>query len=126
MNPRAFLLALVLALPVGDVRAQSVADAPDCGDPPMTEPRIPNAKRSVREDMLAGVNAVKAYSEAIDAWLACKDRRAVTVFGWMNEQQRARWEEDLAKIHEDRVEVQRKMNEEIRLFNELQAAAGNS
>ncbi|GER08217.1 hypothetical protein GCM10007972_17440 [Iodidimonas muriae] len=93
--------------------------APDCGDPPLNEPAIPQASKATRESMLAGVNAVKAYSGAVDTWLTCKDRRSVEVFQWMSEEQRTRWEEDLNKVHERRVEVQRQMNEAIREFNKV-------
>ncbi|WP_281302152.1 MULTISPECIES: hypothetical protein [unclassified Iodidimonas] len=94
--------------------------APDCGDPPSNEPKIPVGKKADRDLMLKSVNAVRAYSESIDEWLACKDRRAVQVFSWMNEDQRKRWEEDLNSVHERRVEVQRQMNEAIREFNAAQ------
>lgn len=113
---RAGLVALIMlsasTLAVGTAKA-----APQCGEPPMTAPAIPDGTRVDRDAMLAGVNDVKAYSEQVDAYLSCKDERAVQVFQWMNEEQRARWEEDLNKIHEHRVEVQRQMNEAIRVFN---------
>lgn len=95
----------------------SALAAPYCGEPPMDTPAIPDGTDADRDDMLNGVNAVKAYSDKVDAYLTCKDERAVQVFQWMNEDQRARWEEDLNTLHEHRVEIQRQMNEAIRTFN---------
>ena len=97
--------------------------AVDCGDPPMDEPAIPDGTHANRAEMLAAVNAVKAYSDAVDAYLKCKDERSLTVFQWMNEAQRTRWSEDLDRVHQRRVEVQRQMNEAIRLFNKTRDAA---
>lgn len=102
------------------------AAAIDCGEPPLAMPAIPDGTRSVREDMLAGVDAVKAYSDKVDAYLACKDERAMTVFQWMNEEQRARWNEDLDDLHQQRVELQRQMNEAIRVFNQSTAGSTGS
>ena len=95
----------------------SAMAAPYCGAPPGVEPAIPDGTKVSKDGMLAGVNAVKAYSERVDGYLACKDQRAIEVFQWMNEEQRARWEEDLNAVHERRVELQRQMNESIRVFN---------
>ena len=100
--------------------------AVDCGDPPMDEPAIPDGAHASRAEMLSAVNAVKAYSDAVDAYLKCKDERSLTVFKWMNEAQRTRWAEDLDRVHQRRVEVQRQMNEAIRVFNQTRAAAGKT
>lgn len=113
---RAGLAALIMLL-ASTLIAGAAKAAPQCGEPPMDGPAIPDGTRVDRDGMLAGVNAVKVYSEQVDEYLSCKDERAVQVFQWMNEEQRARWEEDLNKIHEHRVEVQRQMNEAIRVFN---------
>ncbi|RMD89770.1 MAG: hypothetical protein D6807_03010 [Alphaproteobacteria bacterium] len=103
--------------------AGAAAAAVDCGDPPMKGPAIPDGAHASRAEMLAGVNAVKAYSDAVDAYLKCKDQRALTVFQWMTEDQRRRWNEDLDAVHQRRVEVQRQMNEAIRIFNQSRAAS---
>lgn len=113
---RAGLVALAMLSVIGS--SVGTADAAlYCGEPPMDAPAIPDGTRVDRDAMLASVNDVKRYSEQVDTYLACKDERAVKVFQWMNEEQRARWEEDLNKIHEHRVEIQRQMNEAIRIFN---------
>lgn len=99
----------------------------DCGDPPSPEPAIPDGRTADRATMLAGIRQVREFSKAVDDWLSCKDRRAAKVFQWMNEEERARWDEDIDKVHRARVEVQRRMNEQIRTFNERQkAGSGNS
>lgn len=119
------------AIPCAIVAASLLLAAPpaaaaiDCGESPVRMPAIPDGTKSVREDMLAGVEAVKAYSDTVDAYLACKDERAMTVFQWMNEEQRARWNEDLDDLHQQRVELQRQMNEAIRVFNQSSAAPGS-
>ncbi len=93
-------------------------DAPlDCGDPPADKPSIPDGHTATRAEMLAAVRAVKEFSDEVDRWLACKDKRAAKVFQWMNEDQRARWEADVNAVHNDRVALQRSMNAQIRLFN---------
>ncbi len=114
-------LVATLVLLAGPVLA-----AVDCGDPPMDEPAIPDGTRATRAEMLAAVKAVKAYSDAVDTYLKCKDERSLTVFQWMNEAQRTRWNEDLDRVHQRRVEVQRQMNEAIRLFNRTRDAAGGA
>jgi len=45
------------------------------------------------------------------------DRRFQVVGPWMNEDQQTRWQEDLDKVHRDRIELQQAMNEEIREYN---------
>ncbi|GAB4131322.1 MAG: hypothetical protein Kow00104_16850 [Rhodothalassiaceae bacterium] len=116
---RSFIAVAILALAaLAGTGLHAQSDMPDCGDPPGNEPAIPDGGKAARDTMLDAVRAVKQYSEAVDAWLACKDQRALTVFQWMNEAQRQRWEEDLAAIHDRRVEVQRQMNEQIRIFNQ--------
>ncbi len=108
--------------------AAKVPDVPlDCGDPPADKPALPDGRTASREEMLAAVEAVKHFSDEVDAWLACKDKRATKVFQWMNEDQRARWEEDVNAVHNDRVALQRAMNEQIRLFNaRLEAGSSQS
>ena len=123
------LAAGLLAGPAG--RAQTpvrIPDAPlDCGDPPADKPALPDGRTATRAEMLAAVRAVKRFSDEVDRWLACKDRRAAKVFQWMNEDQRARWEEDVNAVHNDRVALQRAMNAQIRLFNaRLEAGSDKS
>lgn len=120
-----FLSPAILAAMLVFTGLPPAAAAIDCGEPPLAMPAIPDGTRSVREDMLAGVEAVKAYSDRVDAFLACKDERAMTVFQWMNEEQRARWNEDLDDLHQQRVELQRQMNEAIRVFNQSSAVSGS-
>ncbi len=123
------LAAGLLASPSG--RAQTAVrlpDAPlDCGDPPADKPAVPDGRTATRAQMLAAVRAVKTFSDAVDRWLACKDKRAAKVFQWMNEDQRARWEADVNAVHNDRVALQRTMNAQIRLFNaRLEAGSDKS
>jgi len=106
-------LALLLASPA----ALSQELPPDCGDPPMNAPELPDGETVGRDDMLAAVEAVREYSGAVDDYLSCMDRRFQVVGPWMNEDQQTRWQEDLDKIHRDRIELQQAMNEEIREYN---------
>ncbi len=119
------LLASPFALAQTPVR---LPDAPlDCGDPPADKPRVPDGRTASRAEMLTAVRAVKDFSDAVDRWLACKDKRAAKVFQWMNEDQRARWEADVNAVHNDRVALQRAMNAQIRLFNaRLEAGSDKS
>jgi len=114
--------AVILAiLAAGVFAAPPAAAIVDCGDPPMNRPVIPDGETASRQDMLTAVDAVQAFSDAVDEYLECKDERAQTVFQWMTEEQRDRWNEDTTEIHNRRVEIQRKMNEQIRVFNENNA-----
>jgi len=116
------LYAVMLAVfSVAVLAAPPAAAIVDCGDPPMHRPLIPDGATASRQDMLAAVDAVQAYSKAVDAYLQCKDKRAQTVFQWMSEEQRKRWNEDTTRIHNRRVEIQKSMNEQIRIFNENNA-----
>ncbi len=115
------LVLLTAALPARS--ADALRSAPlDCGDPPSPAPDVPDGRTAGRAEMLAGIRRVREYSRAVDEWLACKDRRAAKVFQWMDEDERARWDEDLDRVHRARVEVQRRMNAEIRTFNARQKA----
>ncbi len=123
------VVAGLCASPAGHAQTPvRIPDAPlDCGDPPADKPAIPDGRTATRAEMLAAVRAVKDFSDAVDRWLACKDRRAAKVFQWMNEDQRARWEEDVNAVHNDRVALQRAMNAQIRLFNaRLEAGSDKS
>lgn len=95
----------------------------DCGDPPMKDPAIPEGSKANRAQMLEAVEAVKTYSAAVDEYLLCMDERAQTVFQWMTEEQRTRWNQDTTDLHNHRVEVQKTMNEAIRTFNAASAGA---
>lgn len=123
-TPAALVRGAVLSA-VLSAAALPAAAQMDCGDPPLAEPAIPEGEGADRDQMMTAIRAVKVYSAAIDAYLECKDRRAVKVFQWMTEEQRARWDEDVLETHNERVEVQRRMNEEIRDFNAQTANAGN-
>jgi len=125
MNPLRFLIVLAAALVAfagaGPAHAQQIVD---CGDPPMEDPQIPEGETATRAQMREAVEAVQAYSAAVDEYLQCMDERAQTVFQWMTEEQRTRWNEDTTEIHNYRVEIQRTMNEAIRAFNAANTNAG--
>ncbi|RMF69691.1 MAG: hypothetical protein D6740_09220, partial [Alphaproteobacteria bacterium] len=123
-----FTIGLLTALPGRAQTPVRLPDAPlDCGDPPADKPAIPDGRTASRAEMLAAVRAVKHFSDEVDQWLACKDKRAAKVFQWMNEDQRARWEADVNAVHNDRVALQRAMNAQIRLFNaRLEAGSDRS
>jgi len=115
------LLLAVCIAPAMPAAAQTIVD---CGDPPMQDPAIPEGESATRAQMLEAVEAVKSYSAAVDEYLQCMDKRAQTVFQWMTEEQRTRWNEDTTDLHNHRVEIQKSMNEAIRTFNASSAASG--
>lgn len=118
---RLFLLVAVCSLGALPAMGQTIVD---CGDPPMDDPAIPEGRSATRAQMLEAVEAVKVYSAAVDDYLQCMDERAQTVFQWMTEEQRTRWNEDTTDLHNHRVEIQKTMNEAIRTFNAASAASG--
>ena len=115
MTRPAILVSLALLLASPATLAQELP--PDCGDPPMNTPDLPDGETVGRDNMLAAVEAVREYSGAVDDYLSCMDRRFQVVGPWMNEDQQTRWQEDLDTVHRNRIELQQAMNAEIRENN---------
>ncbi|MGF1607503.1 MAG: hypothetical protein ACFB22_14320 [Rhodothalassiaceae bacterium] len=94
------------------------AQAPvDCGAAPEFAYQLPGVDTASAAELRDARAQVQAHSQAITEWLSCMDTRAAKVFTWMTEDQRARWDEDLATIHNARVELERGLNERIRAYN---------
>ena len=89
----------------------------DCGMPPYEKPVIPDGAAADREQMRVAVAEIKVFSDAVDQYLNCMDGRGAQVLPYMTKEQQQRWDEDLDTIHNDRVELQKSMNEQIRAYN---------
>lgn len=90
--------------------------ADDCGEQPMDKPSIPDGATSTQSEIRAARDAVIAYSSNVDKYLQCMDKRSNTVVPYLTKEQKLRWDEDLADIHEVRRELQTKMNAAIRAY----------
>lgn len=107
----AFLVVtMVTALPAN---AQLLEE---CGEPPIDRPTIPSGETLNAQGIRAARNAVVAYSETVDTYLQCMDRRNTILNRYMTETQRKQMNNDLAGLHDKRRELQLKMNDAIRAF----------
>lgn len=108
----AFLLGLYML-----AQASSPAAAVDCGSPPVFQAGLPAEDTATAEQLRDARTNVQAHSTAVTQWLSCMDQRSRKVFSWLTEDQRSRWDEDLAAVHNDRVELERGLNNRIRAYN---------
>lgn len=115
MTERRLIFSAVLLLAGSAFASQALAQ--DCGAPPQDRPVLPDGDKASSDELRDARAAVRTFSDAVDEWIACKDTRAKKVFTWMTDEQMARWNEDIDKVHEDRVALQRSMNDQIRAFN---------
>ncbi|MFC3052433.1 hypothetical protein [Kordiimonas pumila] len=92
------------------------AAAEDCGEPPVNYPTIPNGETSDAEQIRIARDAVVAYSDTVDAYIACMDQRGQLLLPYMSKDQRLRWDEDLANLHNKRRDMQTEMNMAIRSY----------
>ncbi len=90
--------------------------AADCGEPPMDQPPLPTGEAASTEQIRDARNAVIDYSRKVDEYLTCMDQRAPAIMPYLTKDQKVRWDEDLADIHEVRRKLQVKMNEAIRAY----------
>ena len=95
----------------------ATAATADCGMPPYEKPVIPDGGQADRDQMRSAVSEVKTFSDRDDQYLNCMDGRGAQVLPYMTKEQQQRWDEDLDTIHNDRVELQKSMNEQIRAYN---------
>ena len=116
MQKLAFLFAGAFLLSAPFAPLQAAGPIGECGEPPLSKPTIPNGTGANADDMRIARNAILDYSSKIDSYLTCMDKRASVLFTYMEEEQRKRWNEDLSNLHEERRELQKKMNEEIRAY----------
>jgi hypothetical protein len=96
--------------------ASNAAFAVDCGEPPQQAPKIPSGETASAADIRIARVAVVAYSDKIDKYITCMDERAARITPYLNKEQKTRWEEDLANLHDVRREVQNQMNLAIRAY----------
>ncbi len=109
---RRTIFAIAVALTFGGNSAFAV----DCGEVPQTEPYVPNGETASAEEIRTARNNVVSYSDAIDRYLTCMDDRAGNIMPYLTKEQKERWNEDLAAVHEVRREIQNRMNMAIRTF----------
>jgi hypothetical protein len=102
-----FAAALTMSLP---------AAALDCGEPPMDQPPVPNGANATSDDIRDARDAVLGYSKRVDEYLSCMDQRAAVIVPYLTKEQKTRWDEDLTKVHNDRRDLQIKLNEAIRAY----------
>jgi len=94
------------------------AAAGDCGQPPLDKPAIPNGATATTEHIRQARDAVVAYSEKVDKYLSCMDTWGQKIMPFMTKDQKARWAEDLASLHNGRRNLQIKMNDAIRAYRD--------
>lgn len=90
--------------------------AADCGEPPMDQISVPDGGGANADQIRDARNAIVAYSKRVDEYLSCMDQRAAKLLPYLTKDQQARWDEDLAAVHENRRQLQIKMNEAIRAY----------
>lgn len=94
--------------------------AADCGEQPYDKPVIPKGETATPQDVAKARDAVVAFSRSVDEWLQCMDERTGRIGSYLSRDQRARLSEDLTNIHQERQDLQRAMNAEIRKFRQAQ------
>ncbi len=97
--------------------------AAECGEAPLTMPSVPDGASATAESIRSSRDAVLAYSTKVDAYLACMDNRSTVIQPYLTKEQKARWDEDLATLHNNRRDLQTKMNEAIRAYRKVVRAA---
>jgi len=90
--------------------------AADCGEMPIDTPAIPDGAAAGADDIRDARNAVLEFSSRVDEYLTCMDSRAATILPYLKKEQQARWEKDLADLHDRRRELQTQMNAAIRAY----------
>lgn len=103
-----FLLAASSAL--------SPVTAADCGEQPLEMPRIPTGNALTPDSIRTARDAVLAYSDKVDAYIACMDQNGLKVAAFMTKEQKARRQDDLSDLHNERRDLQLALNEAIREF----------
>ena len=86
----------------------------------MDLPKVPNGATSDAGAIRDARNAVVAYSNAVDTFMACMDKRGTVLLPYMTKEQKQRWDEDLADLHDLRRDLQTEMNVAIRTYRKSQ------
>lgn len=106
---------LILILP-----STGMVAAKDCGEQPMDKPPVPEGAKSNRAQITEARNRIIAFSEKIDTYLACQDKRFEMLGPYMTKEQRERFSEDLKKLSDIRRDLQIDINREIRAWRSAQ------
>ena len=106
------LVGLFLAATLGT----NAAFAADCGEAPHKLPFVPSGETAGEEGIRQARNAVVKFSTEVDDYLSCMDTRATKILPYLTKEQKARWEEDLADLHDKRRDIQNEMNLAIRAY----------
>ena len=91
--------------------------AADCGEPPLNRPTLPEVSQSLdADDIRSARNAVVSYSGKVTRYLTCMDNWIVKLRPYMTKEQNARFSDDTADLHEERISLEQQMNEIIREY----------
>lgn len=105
-------ISLAIAMALG----AAPAFAADCGEPPIDLPNVPEGASSDASAIRTARNAVVAFSGKVDTFMTCMDKRGTILLPYMTKEQKQRWDEDLADLHDLRRGVQTEMNVAIRAY----------
>lgn len=93
------------------------AQAADCGQPPLDVPAVPTGDREITAtEVRQARDAVLAYSSEVDKFINCMERRVVQIAPYMTKEQLTRRQEDIDGLHNQRRDLQIKLNEAIRAY----------
>lgn len=100
--------------------AGSAVNAADCGEPPLDLPLVPTGDTASAEDIRQARTSVLAYSATVDEFISCMEQRTALVSPYMTKEQIERRQDDLNDLHNDRRDLQIKLNEAIRAYRRAQ------
>lgn len=101
----------------------SSVNAADCGEPPLDMPFVPTGENASAEDIRTARTSVLAYSATVDEFIACMERRTALVSPYMTKEQIERRQNDLNDLHNERRDLQIKLNEAIRAYRRIQSSS---
>ncbi len=110
MRPNLFISACTAVFMSSSVLAV------DCGEPPVEQPDIPAGDTASADDIRDARKRVLDYSGKVDDYLACMDGAANKILPFLTKEQKVRWEQDTADVHNARRDLQIKLNEAIRAY----------
>lgn len=106
-------LTLIVGTAMG---VASAANAADCGEPPLDMPTVPAGASADAAQIREARTSVLAYSATVDEFIACMERRTAMVSPYMTKEQIERRQADLNDLHNERRDLQIKLNEAIRAY----------
>ncbi len=99
------------------VVATNPVQAADCGQPPIDAPSVPTGERTITAtEVRQARDAVLAYSSEVDKFIGCMDQRVTQIAPYMTKEQLTRRQEDIDTLHNQRRDLQIKLNEAIRAY----------